>query len=208
MTHLTRDELASWRRTAAEADRDRIVGHLAACDACAGMYADIIRDAVDERPAHFNAADFRDAGYRVLAPTRRPLLLRPRVLFPLGVAAALVAAVWVPTLRRTVDVPATPAQVMRGGAPVTIAPSGEVSGAVEFRWTAPAGADRYAIEVKDQAGRRVFYRETRDDRLAVDAAAVAALPQGTRLLWTVSTLDGAGEPIAQSAPRAFTRPPQ
>jgi hypothetical protein len=211
MTHLTRAELESWHRTAIEADRDRIVGHLAVCDACAATYAAIVRAHVDEEPSHFDTRDFREAGYGALAPApRRRFFFRPGLLVPLAAAAAILLAIWVPSLRPADDSDETPSRVLRGAAtPQAIAPSGDVEGAIEFRWTAAAGADRYAIEVKDHTGRRVFYRETRDERLAAaDAALLAALARGGSFTWTVATLDGAGEILAQSTPRSFTRRPQ
>jgi hypothetical protein len=210
MTHLTRAELESWHRTAIEAERDRIVGHLAVCDACAATYAAIVRAHVDEAPSHFDTRDFREAGYGALAPApRRRFVLRPGLLVPLAAAAAILLAIWVPSSRRADHSGQRPPQVMRGaGTPQTLAPSGDVEGAIEFRWTAAPGADRYAIEVKDQTGRRVFYRETRDERLTSDPEIAAILSRGGSFTWTVATLDGAGEILAQSTPRSFTHRPQ
>lgn len=209
MTHLTRAELAAWHATPAESDRAHIVGHLAECDVCGAMYAELIRAHVPDALEHFTAGQFRDAGYAALAPSHgRMLLFRPRVLLPVAAAAAILLAVWVPTLRREDDPARSTPQVLRGGVPEAIAPSGDVTGPIEFRWTAPAGADRYAVEVKGQDGRRVFYRETRDPRLSAGAELDAALAPGGAFTWTVATLDGSGEVIAESHPRAFTRSPR
>jgi hypothetical protein len=68
VTHLSREELLSWRDRGATGDRDRVVSHLAACGACAATYAELTRTAVPptiERTTHFDPADFVSRGYAV-----------------------------------------------------------------------------------------------------------------------------------------------
>lgn len=210
MTHLTRAELSSWHDTPREADRDRIVGHLAECDACAGIYAEMIRTRpLDDEggEAHFKADAFIARGYAAAPPARpsgRVLIFHRTLLIPLAAAAALVLFVWLPARRPALE-PVTPTNAVRGGGVQTISPSGEVRGPVEFRWVSPVQPDRFAVEVNDAAGQRVFYRETREDRLAPDAPLVSMLRPGTAYTWTVSALDAAGETISRSAPVPFVR---
>lgn len=209
MTHLTRDELMAWRDAPASGARAHIVGHLAACDACAALYAELIRTAAhDGPPRHFDPQAFTGKGYETLGEPRGRMLVFERKLFiPLAAAAAIILAIWLPDWRAggegSVDSPV----VMRGGRPEAVAPAGDVRSPLEFRWSVSAGAARYAIEVNDAAGARVFYRETRDEHLTEDAAMDAAVRPGVRYTWTVTTLDEAGEAIAQSLPRAFMRLP-
>jgi hypothetical protein len=69
LMHLTVDELRRWREGGTEADRARIVGHLAVCDACGARYAEVIRTRPAEAaPARFEPADFVARGERVFAP--------------------------------------------------------------------------------------------------------------------------------------------
>lgn len=206
MTHLTSHELAAWRDSPSAADRPRIVGHLAACAECASRYAEMIRARGPEGAAsQFDPQPFATRGYAALAKRRgRVLVFRPLVLVPLATAAALVLAVWLPSTRRA-EAPAATAPVVRGARPEALAPAGDVRGPIEFRWASPVSPDRYAVEVRDGHGQRIFYRETPDERLPADAALEAALRTGVHFTWTVAALDGSGEVIAQSTPRAFTR---
>lgn len=207
MTHLTHQELTLWRDTPAEADRARVVGHLAICDACASRFADLVRAAAPgtaDSP-QFQPGDFARRGYDVMPKRRGQLIVfRLPVLVPLAAAAAIVLAVWLPSARRASE-PVDHAPVVRGTRPQALTPAGEVTGPIAFTWSSPVSADRYAIEITDAAGQRIFYRETRDARIAGDAALEAALRPGVRYSWTVTALDGAGEPIAVSEPRAFSR---
>lgn len=203
MTHLTRDELLAWRDAPSPASRDRIVGHLAACDECTAVYAESIRTrGAESPPARFEARDF--AGLAAARPTARVLAFRPRLWIPLAVAAGILLVVLLPVMRPGTDA-IVETDARRGSAPEALAPAGPTSGVIEFRWASPSPADRYAVEVKDAAGERIFYRETRDVRLAGDAVLDAALQPGVRYTWTVTALDATGETISQSPPREFTR---
>lgn len=209
MTHLTLQELTLWRDRPSEADRARIVGHLAVCEPCTSRLAELVRAAAPGAADASKLAPgaFVQRGYRVMEKRRGQLIVfRPQVLIPLAAAAAILLAVWVPASRRASE-PVDDTPVVRGTRPQGLTPAGEVSGPLEFTWASPVSPDRYGVEIKDAAGRRVFYRETRDARLASDAALEAALRPGARYTWTVAALDGAGEPIAVSEPQAFSRAP-
>jgi hypothetical protein len=205
--HLTRQELTAWRDAPSEADRARILGHLAACEDCTSRLAELVRAAAPGTADSPQAAprDFVQRGYGVMPKRRGQMVVfRPQVLIPLAAAAAIVLAVWIPSSRRTSE-PVDGTPVVRGTRPQALTPAGEVSGALEFTWASPVSADRYGIEIKDAAGQRVFYRETRDARLIADAALDAVLRPGAPYAWTVAALDGSGEVIAVSEPRSFSR---
>lgn len=206
MTHLTLRELTAWRDGPSEADRARIVGHLAVCETCASRLAELVRAAAPGAgdATQLMSGDFVQHGYGVMRKRRgRLIVFRPQVLIPLAAAAAIALAVWLPSSRPESG-PAEEAPVVRGTRPQALTPSGEVSGPIVFTWASPVSPDRYGIEVKDAAGQRIFYRETPEARLTPDAALEAALLPGGRYLWTVAALDGSGEVIAVSEPRAFT----
>jgi len=64
-THLDRDQLIRWRDYGT-GDRDAVLVHLAACQACAADYAELVRTRpAAEGPTHFDPAQFVAAGYRV-----------------------------------------------------------------------------------------------------------------------------------------------
>jgi hypothetical protein len=208
MIHLTRDELLAWRDAPSEANRARVIEHLASCDRCAGLYAEMIRTRPldgDAGDARFAAGDFVMRGYAAAplpAPRGRMFVFQRKLVIPLAAAAALVLFVWMPARR---PAPPTPTDAVRGGTMQALSPSGEVRGRIEFRWTSAAAPDRFAVEVKDAAGQRVFYRETRDDRLSGDAALESLLRPGAAYTWTVAALDAAGETISRSTPVSFVR---
>lgn len=205
--HLTRQELTAWRDGPPAADRARVVGHLAVCEECTSRLAELVRAAA---PGAADApqlapGDYVQRGYGVMQKRRGQLIVfRPQVLIPLAAAAVILLAVWLPaSWQGSGRVDETP--VMRGTHPQTLTPAGEVSGPLEFTWASPVSPDRYGIEILDAAGQRVFYRETRDARLASDGALEAVLQPGAQYTWTVAALDDAGEVIAVSEPRAFSR---
>ena len=70
VTHLTRDELVRWRDAPHQGDRDRIVLHLAACDDCGALYAELMRTRPATAAAEVLApAAFAKAGLKA-GPTR------------------------------------------------------------------------------------------------------------------------------------------
>lgn len=153
MTHLQDAELRSWLETPDPADRDRIVGHLAACDACSSRVAEMVRTApLAKTDSPFDAASFRSAGYHALRSgpgwrVRFPI----RTLAPLGAAAAVVMI-----LGGTYFVSRRePARVMRGAATGVelIAPTGNAGArdALRFEWRAPDNTEPHALRVYDLA---------------------------------------------------------
>jgi hypothetical protein len=207
VTHLTGDELRTWRDTPSEDARQRIVSHLAACDECAATYAELFRTReAGESASRFSPADFAARGYGTVAASRpgRVLAFRPRVLLPLAAAAAVVFMLFLPGLQpgsdRVVDTDA-----VRGGRLQGLAPAGPASDPIEFRWASPVAASRYVVEVRDDSGTVVLQRETRDDRLRLDPASAEPLRPGASYSWTVRALDSDGEAVGVSSPRTFSR---
>jgi hypothetical protein len=94
--HLSDEDLRRWRDGEADADRDRVVGHLAACESCTRRYALMMR--TDSADAHDAAAppEFVTRGYRAYDASRRPswsAWLRPAAAF--ASIAIVAGAVWV-----------------------------------------------------------------------------------------------------------------
>jgi hypothetical protein len=144
MTHLSDDDLRRWRDGDALNERDRVVSHLAECQACTGRYALIVRtregDAVEA-----GAPDvFISRGYRAYTPPRQhgwASLLRPVS----AIAALLLVAVVAWTWRRD---PAD--SVLRGGesrvALLRPADGAAVQPDVTFEWEAQnAGGCRLRV---------------------------------------------------------------
>ncbi len=131
MTHLTRDELVGWRDAPNPADRDRIILHLAGCDECGALYADLMRTRpATAGPETLEPAAFIEAGAKA-GPVRHRVVSLPRILVPLAAAAIVIFGV-------TTLLKREPASFRGADHEVTLAaPSGTIdSGEVSFRWTA------------------------------------------------------------------------
>jgi hypothetical protein len=145
MTHLSDDDLRRWHDGKALNERDRIVSHLAECQACAGRYALMVRT----READIVAAGAPDAfiprGYRAYGPPRQhgwiASLLRPVAALAALMLVVVVAWTW----RRD---PAD--SVVRGGETrvelLRPADGAVVQPDVTFEWEAPnAGGCRLRV---------------------------------------------------------------
>lgn len=134
MTHLTRDDFVRWRDTPNPADRDRIVLHLASCDECGALYAELMRTRpAAAGPEELEPAAFMKAGAGA-GPAPQARILRPAAWrrFALPLAAAAVVILGVTTLLRR------DSGSFRGGDNEVqlSAPSGSVdSAALTFQWT-------------------------------------------------------------------------
>src|SRR5687768_47398 len=94
--HLSQSELAGWRDRG-EGDRDRIVGHLAACAACRHAAAELERERpldAGVQPEHFRSRDFVAAGLRASGHLTQGSYV-PRRLAYLAAAASLVLAAFI-----------------------------------------------------------------------------------------------------------------
>jgi hypothetical protein len=208
VAHLSRDELVRWRDTPSEAERARVLSHIAQCDACSGLLAELMRTRpIATPPQRFDGREFVERGYRAADPSRvRVLRFTPRIAAALAAAAAILLAIVLPGLRGGPETVPTDTNAVRGGRIQAIAPVGDVDGPIAFSWSSPVSASRYAVEVLDGSGQRVFFGETRETRLVADETGdlARALEPGARYTWTVAALDADGETIVRSAPREFT----
>jgi hypothetical protein len=203
VSHLSRDELVRWRDEGRPSERERVVGHLAECDACGAAYAELLWAAPAEPgPPRLDEAAFRARGYA--AGQTRPLrfLARSR---PALLAAAVAATAVTGAVLWRLGPPSAPSEAaIRGSAIQALAPVGAVSGPIEFRWASPIVAESYVVEVKDARGRVAATLLAEEER-AADPSLDRRLLEGERYLWTVTALDADGEPLSRSAPQAFVR---
>jgi len=95
--HLSDDDLRRWRDGEADADRDRVVGHLAACESCTRRYAVMIRADSSDVPEIAAPGEFVTRGHRAYEASRRrswnAWLLRP--VTALASIAIVAGAFWV-----------------------------------------------------------------------------------------------------------------
>jgi hypothetical protein len=203
MTHLTRDELVAWRDRPDQALRERVVAHLAVCDACSAMCAELVRTRPAEVvPVRFAPADFAPRAYSL--QSRRTFGdARLGRLVPLGIAALLAIMVLVPLLR---DRPAAPASTAapRGGAIGQLRPSGEVEAPTDLSWESSFPAYNYRVEVKDSRGVVLLSRSVASRRIEASADIWRRFRLDEPYSWTVTALDSSGEPMATSEPHTFT----
>jgi hypothetical protein len=200
MSHLTRDELLAFWRTGA-GDRDRVVAHLATCDACGALYGELIAEQ-DAPAAAVAVAELAARGRAVYAGRRsagRAPWRLPAVRIAALAAAVLAAILLLPRAPRPSPA-ADGAPALRGVALRALAPAGEAVPPLHFRWASALAATAYRIEVRDGAGRVVLERTTSAVSLAL---ADEALTPGASYAWRVVALDARGEPLSASAWQPF-----
>jgi hypothetical protein len=197
MSHLTRDELRRWHDTGAAGDRERILTHLAACPECRTAYAAVGH--IDPEPAGEDYRGFVTRGLAAYDNRNQPSRWR-RALW-LGVPAAAAAVLLVALNVRQPVVPLSePSTDVRGGTALAPeAPAGAVDRVTAFRWSAPAGAARYRVTVRDAAGREMFSRESAQSPIT---GIVLPLRPG-RYAWVVEALDASGQPLSVSRQQEF-----
>ena len=204
MTHLSREQLEHWRDltgTPADDERRTIVEHLAICQSCAALYAELVR----ARPAgaattRFDPADFVAAGLRAGGQPVQKARPRRRWLVPLAAAASFLLIVIVVRWPRATETPVT-----RGSAVVSaVAPSGTIDRLDAFVWDAPDGSNRFRLEVLDGSGQPVFEIRVEGRRFDVTPELRTRLRAGVEYQWMVSRLDARGETVDSSPLRRFT----
>ncbi|MBM3818313.1 MAG: hypothetical protein FJW14_04720 [Acidimicrobiia bacterium] len=198
--HLTRDELIRWRDRSDEADRPRLMNHLASCADCRRQLAALTRENPAGAEPAFDPGVFVAAGRAVYRPARS-WWQQPRVWIAASglAAAALVLAVVIP---RALDRPLDDGGI-RSAELRPLAPVGEAPAPAEFRWTSPFAAPRYRLEVRDSANQIVLGGETAAETYTIPDLFRSRLVPGT-YTWTVDALDESGEIIASSNPQRFT----
>jgi hypothetical protein len=207
MTHLTRDELDAFWRGDATAERERIVGHLAACDACGALYGEVV-DA-DLPPPSTVPRRLLERGRRVYrGGGRRATRGRWRLVVPLAAlaAAAVVAVVLLEPRRPTAPPAAERAPGVRGTAVVTLAPRGE-GATLDFRWSSAVRPASFAVEVREPDGAAVLRRVVPGESWEPSPAERAAIVPGRAYEWRVVALDAAGEALTASSWQRFSVAP-
>jgi hypothetical protein len=206
MTHLTRDDLTRWRDAPNPADRDRIVLHLAACDECGALYAELMRTRpATAGPEELEPAVFMKAGadagplpHDRTAPATRPAMLR-RLALPLAAAAVLILGVTALLTRE-------PASFRGGDNELTLsAPSGTVDGsALTFEWTTLPGtpAQRLLVYALDDPSQPVVDAKNVTSPLRLTGEQTTRLRPGIDYRWMIefTTRDGR---VETSAARGF-----
>lgn len=199
MTHLTRDELVGWRDAPNPADRDRIILHLAGCDECGALYANLMRTRpAAAGPEALQTAAFIEAGTRA-GPVRLRVVSLPRVLIPLAAAAIVILGVTTLLKRQPTSFRGADHEV------TLVAPSGTVDpGALTFQWTAPPGtpSQRLLIYALDEPSQPIVDAKNVTSPLRLTGEQTARLRPGIDYRWMVefATRDGR---VETSAARGF-----
>jgi hypothetical protein len=208
VNHLTRDDLERWWRTGADADRERVVGHLARCSDCIERYGAII-DAESPRGARDDEG-LRRQGYAAYADAQRSPVA-PRRWHPAWTAAAAAAAalaIGVFASARLGDKPLVEPsdQAVRGSVLRPLAPKGAVALPFEFRWSGAGTTGPYELIVSDRGGTIVWTAEVAGEQLAAPAALIDRLQPRGEYTWQVAAASG-GRRIT-SAPQRFAVVPR
>ena len=206
MSHLTQAELTRWLGEGRAEDREAVLSHLAACDACRAALADLVNMQVPAADsARFEARDFVASGRDAYRPTPRYATRRTWTIAmaSLGVAAAVVLAVAIPALRTNREQAPIPAET-RGGDLNLLEPRGDIRGAFEFHWSSPVAASTYRVTVFDAGNRVIYTAVSRGERLPVPADVRARLVAGEKYSWSVDALDAGESRIIGSSQQPFT----
>jgi hypothetical protein len=208
MTHLTREELQRWWERGLAADRDRVVGHLAECDECGRLYADVIDaqpvDAADA-PALEPAVVAR--AYRAVssgAATSRAWSARSLAAY--AAAAAVVLAVSIPAWRIAIERWGGDDGTIRGTSLLALEPSGTAGRPIRFRWASPIDAPSYRIEVRDAQQGLVLTLPTMVLELTLTPDQAGTLLPGRVYTWQVVAATVEGDEIMRSQTLTFSVP--
>jgi hypothetical protein len=201
VTHLTRDELVRWHETGSAQDRDRIVGHLAACDDCGRLYGEVLQTSPVAVPVPLAdaARELAPLGHRAVSGRRAfwspgRLVAAAAAVVLLGVLASPMVSRW--TTGEDSD------RGVRGTTLQVTSPVGPVVPPLEFQWASPFAASRYRVEVLDASGQVVALATVAAER-ATWSDFAAPTPAPGAYTWRVTALDGSGATIAVSNTGAF-----
>lgn len=206
MTHLSADELRTWYEHGRAAERGKVIGHLAECEACRRSLSALAMAADPEiiSPPIVTTQEAVPLGYAVRKdpPSARSWAAWFRPAYGLAAAAVLVLSiVWLTTPRGDDGDTA-----VRSAELLALSPAGSTN-VVEFKWESPLMAAKYRVVLRDAGGSLVYSGETAASPLIVAAAVRSQWATMADYTWTVRALDAAGEMIAESKPQAFRYQP-
>jgi hypothetical protein len=194
--HLSREELIAWRDDGA-GDRTGLVAHLAVCEACRELAAELERNRpVNDAVPRFDARDFVGSGYRAGATATAPRHAR-RWIWPAAAAALIVLAlvpVWLVRLDKAPD-------TLRGNqtALVPVRPVDDVSISADeltFEWRGASATDRVRLNVVDldQPDQPLIEREVTGSRYEPTADERRRFRSGQSVHWYLERRSGSGGP--------------
>lgn len=216
MSHLTREELS--RFWAGEpAGRERVIAHLAECDACGALYGEVV-DAEPPPPPATVPRGLVARGRRAYRrQNRAPGARWSRAVVPLAAAAAVVLVAVLlrpmPLWEEEREIPA--GSGLRGAGVEAVEPSGETPPSFSFRWSTAIRPQGWSVEVREAGSGRLVLRApgSGDAGAAAEAGAggqlepspdeLAQFAPGVAYEWRVVALDAAGEALTESAWRRF-----
>jgi predicted ester cyclase len=212
--HLSEADLAESGAFAEDDERRRHLESCAECRMLRARYAEFVAGPVDAP-----AADVADAERRLGQMLEREIQrsvrdpgttdgFRPRAtrqawaMPALAAAAAVMIVAGAFIFARRPGVDERPSGVLRGGpgaAPaVELVEATPASGdAIELRWRAVSGADRYSVRLYSGELRELAALESADTTLRVARGSLAAAAPGDTVLWRVTAMRG-GAPLARS----------
>jgi hypothetical protein len=199
MTHLTRDELVGWRDRPSDSERTRVMEHLGACRPCASVYAELLRTAPVEQPAHFNPADFVQRGYAVRKPSAAPGWLSSMSSWKAWGSAITAAAALILVVSIGSRLTDERDDGLRGSRIELTAPTIAANRPVVLEWSTGLAAASFAVEIKDASGTLVHRATTSEKKLTLPDSIGAALRPGQTYTWTVTALDAGGQPVTTAA---------
>jgi hypothetical protein len=194
--HLTPSELREWHEAGGGSERDRVVGHLAGCDACGARFGVVI-----QAVALATARHVLGRGYRAC---RRAASGRawPIPAFAFGRAPAILLIAAAAALVRVDNPAVAPETAIRGTSLQPVSPIGAVAPPIVFRWASPVDVARFVVTIAD--GQRVLVvLETRTQAVPLPDARLEDLEPGETYWWSVSAIAEDGSEIMRAPPRPF-----
>jgi hypothetical protein len=201
VTHIDPHDLERWWTRGDEADRARIVAHLAVCDECIERYGALMDAQPAEAPPHTPIDAVLPLGRR--AGGRIPWLRWAPWQIAAAAAAAmvLVAVLLSPAVRDQAGDPGELA--IRSSRLTLLEPIGRVSSVPEFRWASPVEAARFRVELFDPAGQTIWTAVVETPVARLPEAVHRTLQPRVEYRWRTTALDADGQPMMQSGTSTF-----
>jgi hypothetical protein len=205
VSHLSPDELRQWFERGQAADRERVITHLADCDACRRSLSALATATEIESTPSLTVAEAVPKGYAARRPAPglkgRSAWLRPAYGLA-GAALVVLAVVWLSTPGAGPD----DGGAVRSSELLAVAPVGATN-ATEFRWESPFEATRYRVSIRDGNDGLVHFATVTASPLLLDDQTRRRLKAGESYTWQVEALGRTGDVIAESKPATFRYQP-